>query len=214
MLNKSPVIKINLVDSNFQDKGQCLPSSDTSEVAVLQLSNEDILQINEGGWEIFWKKWWTCCFFYEGSDEFVIVLLCACVQPAFSESRRAFAYACMLWWQICEKWISNNLQGKVKKLGLLEGSVASKGEAVQVLLGRKKKNVLWEWKIQWVVCHKFIMMRPESTVMGRVNHFDRCKISSVLSACLFILFLFLNLLVILCRWRERCTDSLNEIIIE
>ena len=74
-----------------------------------------------------------------------------------------------------------------------------KREAVQVSLGRKKKKVLREWKIQCVVCHKLIMMRPESSVMGRVDHFDRCKISSVLSACSFILFLFLNFLVILCR---------------
>lgn len=44
-----PVVKINQVKSNYQDKGQCLSSSDTSEAAVLQLSNEDILQINEGG---------------------------------------------------------------------------------------------------------------------------------------------------------------------
>ena len=44
-----PVIKINLVESKSRDKGQCLPSSDTSEVAVLQLSNEGILQIKKGG---------------------------------------------------------------------------------------------------------------------------------------------------------------------
>ena len=109
-----PVIKINLVESNSQDKGQCLPSSDTSEVAILQLSNEDILQINEGGWEIFWKKWWISCLFYERSDEFVTALLCACAQPAFSESRRAFAYACMFWWQICQKWIQTTSRVKLK----------------------------------------------------------------------------------------------------
>ena len=60
-------------------------------------------------------------FFYEISDEFVVAPLCACFQAAFSESRRAsFAYMCILWWQIYQKWISNNLQGKVEKLGLLK----------------------------------------------------------------------------------------------
>ena len=44
-----PVIKISLVESNSRDKGQCLPSSDTAEVAVLQLLNEGILQIKKSG---------------------------------------------------------------------------------------------------------------------------------------------------------------------
>ena len=35
------------------------------------------------------------CFFYERSDKFVIVLLCACVQPAFSESIGLRVYALM-----------------------------------------------------------------------------------------------------------------------
>ena len=78
-----PVIKINLVQNNSQDKGQCLPSSDTSEVAVLQFSNEIFCRLTKVGEKYFVK-----------SDEFV--LPCVCVQPAFSESRRAFAYACML----------------------------------------------------------------------------------------------------------------------
>ena len=83
------------MESSSRGKGQYLPSSDTSEVAVLQLSNEGFLQINKGGWEIFWKKWWIRCFFYERSDKFVIVLLCACVQPAFSESIGLRVYALM-----------------------------------------------------------------------------------------------------------------------
>lgn len=89
-------------------------------VRISLVESRRVKNMNEGGWEVFRKKWWTCCFFYERSDGFVIVLLCACVQPAFSESRRAFAYAFMLWWQICQKWISNNLQDKVKKLWLLK----------------------------------------------------------------------------------------------
>ena len=47
------VIKINLVESSSRGKGQYLRSSDTSEVAVLQLSNEGFLQINKGGGGIF-----------------------------------------------------------------------------------------------------------------------------------------------------------------
>ena len=43
-----PVIKINPVGGNFKGKGQCFSSLSTSGVAVLQLSNEDILQINKG----------------------------------------------------------------------------------------------------------------------------------------------------------------------
>ena len=55
-----PVVKINWWTAILKYKRQCLPSSNTSEIVVLQLSNEDILQINKGGWEIFWKKWWIC----------------------------------------------------------------------------------------------------------------------------------------------------------